>query len=136
MTDKMTERAVQVARKLKLLDSVVDGLKENRLYYSERQNSLFPAVLYWLDNKPELAAKARRIEEETGCKVLHVILTHLKDGDMYDYIVLSANENEWPMEDDDLKHGYVLSYCVSPYCEGEMGTIKIRPIMGGLARIE
>lgn len=132
MTTK--QRIIDAMYRWNILSDVRRRFEADRLCYSERQNALFPAVLNELDQRPDLLDKARQIEKETGCMVAHVIVTHLADGDMVDFILFSNNEDEWPYEDDDLKNGLVMSYCVSPYCDGEIGTIAVKQKMGGLVR--
>ena len=131
---EMKAEAVARLRALKVMPEVANEFEEKgRLFYSERQNKMFPATLYWLSNRPDLVTKAKEIEKEYDCIVYHAIMTHLVDGDMVDYLIVTKHESEWPYERKELKDGIVLSHCVSPYAE-ESGSIAVRPAMGGLMR--
>lgn len=123
------QEAIRRAKALHMDASVVKGLEEGKLFYSERMGRMFPAVLYWLDNKPELIAKAREIEADGGM-VWHAVMTHLVDGDMVDFLVISKYRDDWKQDG----NGECLSYCSSPYAD-EYGIIGIRPAMGGIERV-
>lgn len=134
--EEMKAEAIRRLKAYGVCDSVIrDFDKEGVVYYSERLNARFPAVLYFLEDRPDLLAKAKEIEADTGCMVYHVIVTHLVDGEMVDFLLISKYKSDWEYED--TKAGYQYSYCMSPYTYGECesGTIVIQQKIGGLARV-
>ncbi len=138
--DKKNE-AIKRMKKLGLMKEVIDAFKkggENSLYYSERINKMMPAVLYWVDNKEMYAKAVKEFEEKYDALVYHCILTHTTDwGDLFDMLYVSKNESEWSYDNEGLKDGfvYVNSVNISDGMYSEIGTIKVRPVMGGLERI-
>lgn len=131
---EMKSRILQVMKRLNVLGKVRSDTANGRIYYSERQNSVFNAVLYWLENEPELVAKKAEIEaKQPNMAVFHAIKTPTVYGDMVDFLLLSKDKDEWEREDADLAEGYAFSYCLSPM-GSEYGTIGIKPSMGGLTR--
>lgn len=47
MREKQKAEAKKRLRILEVLPEVIDGIDKDLLYYSERQNKTFPAVLYY-----------------------------------------------------------------------------------------
>lgn len=140
--DKNTMKLEAIKRmtKLNLMEEVIQafvGGGENSLYYSERQNKQFPAVLYWVDNEPKYQKIIKDFEEKYEGLVYHAILTHTSFGDLLDLLYVSKHEEEWEMDNEDLDGGYVMVYSNNlddDMCT-EFGSIAIRPVMGGLERI-
>ena len=130
--EEMLAEAKKIGSMLGLPKALLDELDNGVVYYSERQNRVFPATLYWLSNNPEFMKKKEELEEE-GNFVFHAILTHLIDGDMLDLLFVSKYKEDWPMCEDDAKYKVAFSKCYSPYAE-EMGSIQVKPVMGGLMR--
>ena len=49
--EKQKQEAIARLKMLKVMPNVVKDFEKNgRVYYSERQNKFFNAILYWLDN--------------------------------------------------------------------------------------
>ena len=112
------------------------GSKKHRLFYSERGNSTFPAVLYWLDNKPEFVKIANDYAEKTGNLVFHAILTPTEFGDLLDILSIPSDTEDVEAFLEEAQNGIFRSYCYNLSTgEAECGSIKVRPIMGGLERI-
>ena len=112
------------------------GTKNHRLYYSERANSMFPAILYWLDNNPEWEAKVREFEKRTGYLAFHATLTHTEFGDLLDILYVPNESEDLATFLEEAQKGYFLSYCWNmsdDICES--GYIQVRPRMGGIERI-
>lgn len=111
------------------------GTKNHRLFYSEYQGEFFPATLYWLENEPSYLAEAKRFEEETGCLVFHVILSHSNFGDCLDFLFVPADSEDVEMFLNEAFKCRFVSRCHNlTYDEVEMGTIEVRPAMGGMCR--
>lgn len=112
------------------------GSKNHRLYYSERASKAFPAILYWLDNKPEYLSIVNDFASKTGCMPFHATLTHFEFGDCLDILYVPADSAEVEEFLTEARNGYFRSYCFNLSDEmGESGYIKVRPAMGGIERI-
>lgn len=113
------------------------GTKNHRLYYSERANATFPAILYYLDNNPEWEAKVREFERKTGNMAFHAILTHTDFGDLLDILYVPNNAEELEEFVNCAMEGLFKSHCwnmSNDFCES--GFIRVKPKMGGIQRIE
>lgn len=131
--DEMKAEAIKMMRILGLSKEVIKDFDENGvLFYSERMSVAFPAVLYWMSNKEEYMGQVAKINE-SGSLVFHGILTHLREGDMMDYLFVSKYKDEWPFAEEDAKQKVALSCCYSPYAS-EIGYVQVEPKMGGLTR--
>lgn len=135
LREKQREEAKRRLRILKVMDVVVNSIDEGKLYYSERMNQQFPAMLYWVSNKPELVTEIKKIEEEHDIFVYHVQLTHTSLGDNYSMLYVSPDEEEWESEREDLEAQYPLVYTWCGQIK-EYGFLGIRSIHGGITRVE
>ena len=128
------EEAIKRMKELKLMPEVINSfIEENTLYYSERQNKMLTAVLYWVTNNEELATKIKEFERQTNSLVYHVQLLHTSIGDMYSFFYVSENIEEWEMDMDDLKDHRSFVYVWNGDIE-EYGSIGFRSEMGGVVR--
>lgn len=108
---------------------------DETIYYSEKINKSFCGILYWLNNKQEYVDAVKEIEQKYNIYVYHCILSHTEFGDLLDMLFVSSAQEEWEQEIEELKTGYVESYCyVFDGDTSEFGTIKIKGINGGLTR--
>lgn len=108
---------------------------DETIYYSEKINKSFCGILYWLNNKQEYVDAVKEIEQKYNIYVYHCILSHTEFGDLLDMLFVSSAQEEWEQEIEDLKTGYVESYCyVFDGDTSEFGTIKIKGVNGGLTR--
>ncbi len=137
MNEKMKAEALKRLKTLGVMPEVIKAFKKDGVvYYSERANRMFPAVLYFLSNEDKYMELKKKFEEKTGDLVYHAILTHTEFGDCLDFLYVSKHEEEWEMDNEDLSDGYVLVYSnnlSAPDCS-EFGSIAVRSIMGGLER--
>ena len=137
--NKMKTEAIRRLKKLNVINDVVSLFEnEDRLYYSKRQNSQFPAVLYFLENKDEYVQMVKDFEKETGYLVYHVIETRTSFGKILDFLFVSKYEEDWEYE---LEEGNGRFIAISmannlsdPNCS-DMGSIYVRPAIGGIERI-
>ena len=105
------------------------------IYYSERINKSFSGILYCINNKQKYVDAVKEIEQKYNIYIYHCILSHTEFGDVLDMLFVSSAQEEWEQEIEDLKSGYVQSYCyVLNGDSSEFGTIKIKGINGGLTR--
>ena len=140
--DKKKE-ALNRMKKLGLMKEVIKAFEkggDNSLYYSERINKMMPAVMYWVDNKPKYMEIVKEFEKKYNALVYHAILTHFEFGDLLDLLYVSNDRDEWEMDNEDIVDGYVIVNSVNvdvndSKLDEEIGTIAVRPVMGGLERI-
>ena len=134
--EKQKQEALARMKMLQIMPAVIRDFKNNnKVYYSERQNSYFLATLYWLDNHPEWVEMVKEFEAETGYMVYHAQLTYTEFGDLLSLFFV-GEENEWEQEREDLANGQ--SCCkvinLNEPRFSEMGYIGIQPAMGGVTR--
>lgn len=137
LKEKQKNEALKRMAMLNLMPQVIkDFKKNNKVYYSERQNAFFNAILYWLDNEPNYVEIVNKFEKEHNCLVYHCQLTHMEFGDLLSLLYVSENEEEWEQDKKDLREGYAFSYVANIGCEcyNDFGTIGIRPSQGGVLR--
>ena len=109
--------------------------RDETIYYSETINKSFSGILYWLNNIPKYVDAVKEIEQQYNIYVYHCILSHTEFGDVLDMLFVSSAQEEWEQELEELKTGYVESYCYILDGDGsEFGTIKIKGVNGGLTR--
>lgn len=135
--EKQKEEALKRMKALNLMPQVIEDFKKNdKIYYSERQNRIFNAVLYWIDNDEKYVEIVKKFESKTKSLVYHCQLTHLEFGDCLSLLFVSANEEDWPTENELLKQGVAFAWVENlddEWCS-EMGSIGIKPSMGGVVR--
>lgn len=137
LKEKQKEEALKRMRMLQLLPNVIkDFEKKNKVYYSERQNKFFNAVLYWVDNEKKYVDVVNEFEKKHNCLVYHCQLTHMEFGDCLSLLYVSENENEWSQDKKDIKEGYAFVYVANldTPSYSEFGTIGIKPSQGGVLR--
>lgn len=128
--------AIKRMEKLKLMGQVIGDFKRSgKLYYSENMGGWANAVLYWVANKPEWLKLIKEFETETGGLVYHAQLTHTIDGDWLSLLFVSKYDEDWELDNMDLDDGYAVA-CVYNLNgnERDIGTIGIKPSMGGVVR--
>lgn len=139
------KQKIEAIERLKILQrnylvhkNVLEEYKENEtIYYSENFGGFMQGILYWLRNKPQFVEKVKEIEEERNIYVYKCILSHTNFGDILDCLYISADEENWQFEREQLQNdGIVDSYCINLYDEycSEFGCIEITGVNGGLAR--
>ena len=137
LKEKQKQEALKRMKTLKLMREVINDFKENgKVYYSERQNAMFNAVLYWIDNNDEYVEIVKKFEKKHNALVYHCQLTHLKYGDCLSLLYVSKNEEEWDYDKEDLNNGYAFCYVKNLQCDydSDFGSIGLRPSMGGVVR--
>ena len=137
LKEKQKAEALKRMSILKIMKEVRDDFKENnRVYYSERQNALFNAVLYWLDNNEEWEEMVKKFEKKHHYLVYHCQLTHLPFGDCLSLLYVSDDEEQWENDKEDLKNGYAYCFVKNLQCDydSDWGTIGVKPSMGGIVR--
>lgn len=132
----LRETACAILKAYGVMGNVRMGLrkKSKHLFYSERQSSVFQAVLY--EMRPEWEALIKKFEEENNAYVFHAQLTHMEFGDCLSLLYLSKSPDELPLNIRDYRSQQVLSYVINLDDENcsEFGYIGIAPSMGGIKR--
>ena len=93
--------------------------------------------LYEFSDDAELNAKIKEFEEQYNALVYHVIHTYTQFGELYSFLFVSDYEEEWEMDNADIKDGYVIAYVWNKTDDwmSEMGSIVVQERFGGLVRI-
>lgn len=126
--------AVKRMKMLKLDKSVIkEFLQDDTVFYSERQNSIFQAVLYYVSDDEQLAKKVKEFEEEYNALVYHVQLTHTVYGKMYSFLYISKSQDEWSLDIDDLENDCCYAFVWNNEIE-DIGLIGVKSAMGGIVR--
>lgn len=125
--------AINRMRALKLFAPCIKAFKDR----DEVQLSEMTGGLYEFSREAELTAKVKEFEAECNALVYHVIHTYTEFGELYSFLYVSDHEDEWGMDNDDIKDNYVMCYVWNKdddWCS-ESGTIAVRQKFGGLVRV-
>ena len=122
---EMVDEAIERMKILDLHSNAIRDFRHGQLNYSEQ------GILYWLPDEQE--AKVAEFQQEYGGVVYHVIKNNTEFGEMYTYLYVTKNMEEWEMDREDLKCGYPVCYVDSGWCS-EFGTVVVRPVCGGVIR--
>ena len=111
--------------------------EDETIYYSEDLGGAYAGILYWLSNQERYIKSVRKIEKKTKIYVYHCILNHTELGDMLTMLYVSPYEEEWNLEQEDLKSGFAIAYIknLNDDFGSEFGGIQIKGQNGGLKRI-
>ena len=135
--NKQKKEALVRMSMLKILSQVrKDFEKKDVIYYSERQNKIFNAVLYTIGNDSEYMPIIKDFEDRYNALVYHCQLTHTCYGDMLSIFYVSDSEEEWERDREDLKENlaFVRVENLQDRCFSEFGTIGVMGSMGGVLR--
>ena len=125
--------AINRMKVLKLFAPCIKAFKDR----DEVQLSEMTGGLYEFSREAELTAKVKEFEAEYNALVYHVIHTFTQFGELYNFLYVSDHEDEWEMDNDDIKDNYVMCYVWNKnddWCS-EFGTIAVRQKFGGLVRV-
>lgn len=123
------KEAVKRMKTIGLLPKVITEFEHGTLNLSEA------GMLYFLDD--EQKKMVEEFEKEYKALVYHVCHECTNVGEMYDLLYVSDHEEEWSMDNEDLEAGHPFVYVVNKtYPEfSEFGMIGIRPVLGGIVRV-
>ena len=136
LIERQKAEALTRMQMLNLMGNVRKAFRSGKLYYSERQNAMFNAVLYFVDNNPSWKKRIKDIESSKGILVYHAQLTHTTMGDMLSLLYVSKDEHEWASDRNALAKAQACAYVMNlddPDCS-EFGWIGVKPSMGGVVR--
>ena len=129
--------AINRMKELGLFAPCIKAFKRDEVQLSEPTGGL-----YEFSSDKELTAKVQEFEKENNALVYHVIHTPMMlDGeamDMYNFLYVSDYQEEYEMDNADIKDGYVLAYVWNKTVDhfSEFGSIAVKGRFGGLVRIE
>lgn len=128
--------AINRMKELGLFAPCIKAFKRGEVQLSEPTGGL-----YEFSSDRELTAKVQEFEKENNALVYHVIHTPMMlDGeamDMYNFLYVSDYQEEWEMDQNDIKEGYALAYVWNKTIDyfSEFGSIAVKERFGGLVRI-
>ena len=129
--EQMKIEALERMKKLQLMDCVTrDFRNDGVLYESEGMGAL-----YFLNEDEQKYVDD--FEKSSDCLVYHVIHNMTNFGELYSMLYVSPYEEEWEYDREDLESGIVMANVLN--VSGgftDMGSIGVRPSIGGLIRIE
>lgn len=140
---------MNVSREIKKVEAI-NRMKELGLFApcikafksrDEVQLSEQTGGLYEFSADRELTAKVQEFERKNNALVYHVIHILMRlDGevmDMYNFLYVSDYQEEWEMDQNDIKEGYALVYVWNKTIDyfSEFGSIAVKEKFGGLVRI-
>ena len=136
MDDLQKLEAIKRLKLLRVLPIVIKDFKKGIVYYSEYQNKIFNATLYYVSNNKVYEKVIKKFEEKTGALVYHAQLTHLTFGTCLSLLYVSKDPSERNKDINDLTHGEALAYVdnLSDNDLSEYGYIGVKPSMGGITR--
>lgn len=132
------ERLKILQDKFELMETVTKEFeKEDTLYYSEYVNKSYLATLYWISNNEDYEKAIKQFEEEHNTLVYHAILTRTTFGRLLTLLCVSANQDEWKKDRDELTEGLPCAYVMNLNDDNcsEFGCIQIAGAMGGIVRL-
>lgn len=129
---KIEQKQEAIARMKKLdiyVQAITEFEKENLVNKSEHGG-----ILYWLDKNEQEMVK--EFEEKYGALVYHIIHNYTSFGELYAFLYVSKNKDEWDYDNDDLNHNICLAYVknLDEDTYSEFGSIGIKSQFGGLVR--
>lgn len=128
--------AINRMKEFGLFAPCIKAFKRGEVQLSEQTGGL-----YEFSSDKELTAKVQEFEKENNALVYHVIHTPVMiDGevmDMYNFLYVSDYQEEYEMDNADIKEGYVLAYVWNKTIDyfSEFGSIAVKGCFGGLVRI-
>lgn len=132
---KETKKAEAVKR-MKALDLYSPYIKafkdRDEIFMSEMTGGV-----YEFGANTELVAKVKEFEVEHNALVYHIIHTLTEFGELYTFLYVSDYEEEWGMDNEDIKAGYALVYVWNKDDEwcSEFGSVGVRGLFGGIVRV-
>lgn len=137
MTEITAEMKNEAIKRMEMLDILPQTIRE---FANEGKvnKSVYGGILYWLDEEEKAVVK--EFEDSHNCIVYHAIKCKYRmcDNstlDCLDLLYVSQYEEEWDMEREELDSGYAMVYTISDMCDGEYGTIVVKSLNGGVARV-
>lgn len=135
MKVSMKNKKKEAIRRMEALDIYSETIKqfekEDLVSYSEPPLG----TNYWLTT--EQREIVNKFEKEYNALVYFAIRSYTEFGTLDSFLYVSDHEEEWEMDNEDLKDGYVIAYVYNYDAPdfSEFGGIAVQPRFGGLVRI-
>lgn len=140
---------MKVSREIKKVEAI-NRMKELGLFApcikafkdrDEVQLSEQTGGLYEFSIDKELTTRVQEFEKKNNALVYHVIHTPMRlDSevmDMYNFLYVSDYQEEYEVDNADIKEGYVFAYVWNKTIDyfSEFGSIAVKGMFGGLVRV-
>ena len=126
------QEAIKRMKALDIIDNAIDQFENDDIVMVSEPPM---GGLYWLNDEEK--EMVRKFEEEHNALVYMVVRAFTNIGKMDSMLFVSDYDEEWEMDNQDIKDGYALTYTVNydmPNC-ADMGSIGVKSIFGGLVRV-
>lgn len=135
MNVSRADKKKEAIKRMEVLDIYSETIKqfekECLISYSEPPMG----TNFWLNDEQEKAV--REFEKEYNALVYFGVRAYTEFGTLDAFLYVSDYEEEWEMDNGELKDGYVYAYVynhdVPEY--SEIGLVRVQPRFGGLVRI-
>lgn len=128
-------KKVEAIKRMKALDLYAPYIKafkdKDEIFMSEMTGGV-----YEFSENTALVDKVKEFEAEHNALVYHVIRTVTQFGELYTFLYVSDYEEEWALDNADIKAGYALAYVwntESDWCS-EFGEVGVTGYCGGIIR--
>ena len=131
--ERMKEKAIELMKELEIYLPYIQEFKEkNRVCFFEGYGG------FYVDQEPEIEQKMKEIEEKNNCLVYAITHEHIHDDDIYSFLVITKEPDEWNDLVMDFEHGkivfaYVWNKSVDYF--SEFGDVVVKCWGGGIKRI-
>lgn len=131
MEEKIFNECLERMEILKLSKQCISAFKKGKIWESESIGALYEV------NEEEQEIINNFEKEHEGCKVYHLIHNITDFGELYNIFYVSADEDEWKRDKEDLKQDCAFVYVYNKSADwcSEFGSIAIKKNIGGLIRI-
>ena len=135
MNVSMEIKKAEAINRMKALDLYTDYIKafkdNGEIFMSEMTGGV-----YEFEENTELCNKVKEFEAEHNALVYHVIHTLTQFGELYNFLYVSDYDEEYKLDNADIKAGYALAYVWNKDNEwcSEFGTIGVKGVFGGIIR--
>ena len=133
------KKRLQILQDMGLWDEVVEFWEKGTACFSKPMNMFgeFTGVIFTFNEDEKLKVVKEQLEEEKGFKVYYGIYDETVFGRLILFFKISSCEEDWEMEQNAIKNGYVDVYCYNLDEEdGEYGSIGFKVANGGLIRTQ
>ena len=135
MNVSMEIKKAEAINRMKMLDLYTDYIKafkdNGEIFMSEMTGGV-----YEFEANTELCNKVKEFEAEHNALVYHVIHTLTQFGELYNFLYVSDYDEEYELDNADIKAGYALAYVWNKDDEwcSEFGSIGVKGVFGGIIR--
>ena len=126
------EEAIKRMKALDLYKTYIeDFIDKDQIFMSEMTGGV-----YEFSENTELVQAVKEFEVGHNALVYHVIRSFTEFGELYTFLYVSDYEEEWALDNADIKAGYALAYVWNKNCEwcSEFGSVGVKGLFGGIIR--